>query len=1405
MPLRFADWPLRAKMAALLAAVSLLPLALWAAIDLRQDQARVLDGMKRLLEARGDQIVHELDSFHRGYQRAVGRIARFPDSAAYCADTPDGRAARLGAMLGILSAYPASDPGIRGAALIDGTGRIVIATEAPLIGLDLSDRPVVRAALQGQTVISDPFISSPRSGSIPTIAYAAPMPGSGRGAGCVAMLWVRAASLWQTVKASDALAGPGSFAVLFDRDGIRIAHTSSDDLVFHPGGPLDPATLERLVAERRFGTRTRELLEDVRPFPEQFARARAATPDAEVFRGFAPVAQTWNYGVARRFATVPWTVFYMVPEAAAATAIAQATRERLFLALSVMAIAGLVGLAFAATILRPVRRLRELTASIAGGDLAARVVDARGDEFGQLGRGFNAMAEQIQAHTSQLQAAHDELERRVDERTADLAKTAHRLEAEIVERSRMEAVLRERDAALHRAHAMSKLAHVITGPDGAFESWSQTLPPLIGVAPAQMPQSTREWMRLLHDEDRATFRSASIAAAVTGASEDIEYRLKRGDGAWIHVHQVIEPIPGPADSGGRTRWFSTLQDVTDQRRAQEDLRASQQLLQAIVDNSAAVIYVKDLEGRYLLVNRRYSEIFRISNEAIVGKSDHELFAKEAADAFRSMDQRVAAADAALIEEEVAPLSDGPHTYVSVKCPLRDRDGRVYGIFGISTDITDRKQAEDALRASEEHTRLIIETSLDAVVTMDDQGLVTGWSPQAETTFGWTRAEVLGRSLAQTIIPERHREAHRLGLERYLATGAATVLNRRIELTALRRDGKEFPIDLSITPLHSGPMPSFSAFIRDITDRKLAQARLQAQLERLTLLDQITRAIGERQDLQSIYQVAVRSLEERLPVDFCCVCRYDASNHALTVICVGAGSRALALALAMSEHSAVAVGQNGLSRCVGGELVYEPDVAGLEFAFPKRLADGGLRATICAPLQSESRVFGVLVAARRAPDSFSSQDCEFVRQLSGHVALAARQAELHAALQHAYDELRDSQQLVLQHERLRALGQMASGIAHDINNAISPAALYVENLLEHEAGLSERGRDQLTTIARAIDDVAATVARMREFYRQREAQVALVPVRLNTLVREVVDLTRARWSDMSLRHGVVIRMHTELADDLPVVLGVESELREALTNLVFNAVDAMPEGGDLTLTTRVAERRGADDRPGRVEVEVRDSGVGMDEATRRRCMEPFFTTKGERGTGLGLAMVYGVAQRHGADVGIDSAVGRGTTVLLSLPTPASSDPAAPAGAVAPAPIRRLRLLLVDDDPVLLHSLSEMLGLDGHDIVGAAGGQAGIDAFAAALAAGRPFDVVLTDLGMPYVDGRRVAGEVKAMSGGTPVIMLTGWGRPFAANGETLPNVEQVLGKPPKMVEIRATLARLTRPAAAQRPAGRGDES
>ena len=295
-----------------------------------------------------------------------------------------------------------------------------------------------------------------------------------------------------------------------------------------------------------------------------------------------------------------------------------------------------------------------------------------------------------------------------------------------------------------------------------------------------------------------------------------------------------------------------------------------------------------------------------------------------------------------------------------------------------------------------------------------------------------------------------------------------------------------------------------------------------------------------------------------------------------------------------------------------------------------------------------------------------------------------------------------------------------------------------------------------------------------------------------LLDQVIDMTRARWSDMAQQRGVYIDMQTEIDPDLPPIVGIESELRDALTNLIFNAVDAMPTGGALTLRAHLQQppaegsRASGESEPQRVLVEVADQGIGMDDDTRRRCLEPFFTTKGDRGTGLGLAMVYGAMQRHNADIEIESAPRRGTVVRLSF-----AGATAAGDVISPEPIAVVptaHILLVDDDPLVLKSLVDTLVADGHNVESADGGQAGIDAFLAAQAAGKPFDVVVTDLGMPHVDGRRVSAAIKGASPETVVVMLTGWGQRMLSSGDIPPHVDRLLAKPPKLRELRETLAR-----------------
>ena len=438
---------------------------------------------------------------------------------------------------------------------------------------------------------------------------------------------------------------------------------------------------------------------------------------------------------------------------------------------------------------------------------------------------------------------------------------------------------------------------------------------------------------------------------------------------------------------------------------------------------------------------------------------------------------------------------------------------------------------------------------------------------------------------------------------------------------------------------------------------------------------------------------------------------------------------------------------------------------------------------------EEKFFGLHVSARLKEDDFTSGDGEFLRMLSEHVALAAHQAELLQNLETAYNELRQTQATVLQQERLKALGQMASGIAHDVNNALTPVVGFTDLILQNNFGLNEAGKKYLKHVRTAGEDIAHIVARLREFYRTRDDAESLQRLNLNTLAEQVVEMTRPRWRDIPQANGITIEVQTELATGVPALVGIESEVREALTNLVLNAVDAMPDGGKITLNTRVESHPdGENGSRQSVIVGVGDTGTGMSEETRKRCLEPFFSTKGKRGTGLGLAMVYGVMERHEGGIEIQSELGKGTTFFLRFPVRTKVCRDEGDGEGKKIDIQPMRILCIDDEPLVRDLIREMLERDGHEVVAADGGQSGLAEFRLAIERKRAFDIVITDLGMPYVDGRQVTRAVKQESPQTPVIMLTGWGAFMKEEGSAPQLVDIIISKPPRSQALREVLSR-----------------
>jgi PAS domain S-box-containing protein len=332
------------------------------------------------------------------------------------------------------------------------------------------------------------------------------------------------------------------------------------------------------------------------------------------------------------------------------------------------------------------------------------------------------------------------------------------------------------------------------------------------------------------------------------------------------------------------------------------------------------------------------------------------------------------------------------------------------------------------------------------------------------------------------------------------------------------------------------------------------------------------------------------------------------------------------------------------------------------------------------------------------------------------------------------ELRETQKQVVQQERLRALAQMASGVAHDFNNVLAKILGFNELLLAWPENLNdkEKVKKYLQMTSAAAQEAVNIVNRLREFYRHRKESDVYQAVDINETVTQAVVLSQPKWKDQMMASGATVVVETELKQ-VPPIRGSESDLRESLINLMFNAVDAMPEGGTVTVAT------GTDDKS--VVIQVRDTGRGMTEEVRQRCFEPFFTTKGEQGTGLGLAIVYGIVQRHGGSIDVQSEPGKGTTVVIRLPLPQTGDGELVTKRAAPT--RPLRVLLAEDEPQVRDIEAEYLRGDGHFVETAADGREAMNRFAQ-----WGYDVVVVDRAMPEMNGDQLTAAIKQMSPRTP---------------------------------------------------------
>jgi len=407
-----------------------------------------------------------------------------------------------------------------------------------------------------------------------------------------------------------------------------------------------------------------------------------------------------------------------------------------------------------------------------------------------------------------------------------------------------------------------------------------------------------------------------------------------------------------------------------------------------------------------------------------------------------------------------------------------------------------------------------------------------------------------------------------------------------------------------------------------------------------------------------------------------------------------------------------------------------------------LADLGVRSCLLVPVPIRSDAEGILFLAGVEAREFSPDEIESAQVLGSLAALAIENDRLYGEVRAAFDRLRSTQDHLVQTEKAGALGEMAGGVVHEFSNILAIILGKTQLLLARAP--EEAVREGLGMIEEAAWRAADIVRRLQGFAATNIEDTSGA-VDVNSLVHDAVTLTRALWKDAAEARGVRIEVVTDLENTLPVQ-GNPAALREAMTNLLMNAIDAMSRGGRLSLTTRAAE--------GGVRLTVEDTGEGMSPEVRRRAFDPFFTTRGPLRMGLGLSVVYGIAVRHRGRVHLASAEGRGTSVTLWLP-----GSQAPGRAPAPPPVGTppgeatgpASILVLEDEEQIRGMLVDALTQAGHRVESAADGLAGLARFQS----GR-FDVVLTDLSPPERSGLEVARAVKRMRPGTAVVLITGWG-------------------------------------------------
>jgi PAS domain S-box-containing protein len=670
-------------------------------------------------------------------------------------------------------------------------------------------------------------------------------------------------------------------------------------------------------------------------------------------------------------------------------------------------------------------------------------------------------------------------------------------------------------------------------------------------------------------------------------------------------------------------------------------------------------------------------------------------------------------------------------------PIRGEKGETVGVVLIFRDVTEQRQAQLALRQSEARKTAILDTALDCIITIDHEGRVVEFNPAAERTFGHRRADVLGRQMAELIVPPPLREQHYRGLAHYLATGEGPVLDKRVEMTALRADGTEFPVELAVTRISAEGPPLFTAYLRDITGRKRAE---QASRFLADASKSLAALVDYGSTMQKVARLAVPCF-----ADWCAVDLLEPDGSLRRVAVAHADPSKVERAHAQHRRPPDPDAPQGVPHVLHTgqpELIPEATDALLaetvkDEGLLRTMRDLGPKSYLGVPLQARGRTVGMVTfLAAESGRRFDATDLAVAEDLAHRAGIALENARLYADVREA-DRRKD---------------EFLAMLAHELRNPLAPIrnALHILKQAGADAAVLGRVREmmerQVQHMTRMVDDLLDVSRITRGKIELRKEDVDLASV-----VGRTVEVARPLIGD---------RRQTLTVDLPPEPVRLEADptrLEQVLANLLNNAAKYTDHGGHIGLSAR---REG-----GELVLRVKDTGVGIAPDMLRRIFEPFVQAdrvlhQSQGGLGIGLTLVRRLVEMHGGSVTAHSeGPGRGSEFVVRLPalSPEPPIPGARSAGVGGEPARaapRRRILAVDDNVDAADSLAVLLRLEGHDVRVAHDGPAALAAVEA-----EPPDLVFLDIGMPVMNGYDVARRLRQRPGLESLVLvaMTGWGQ------------------------------------------------